>query len=407
MKVVDVVVVGAGQAGLAASYYLTSMRIDHVVLERGRIGESWRSQRWDSFRLVLPNWTVRLPGFAYQADDPDGFMSKDSLVGLLEDYARSFKPNIRENSEVVELRQDGSGFAIELKDSTILAKKVVVATGPFSKPRVPLFAADVPKSVFQIHSVDYKNLDQLQSGGVLIVGTGQSGSQIAIELHEAGIDVKLCVSKCARFPRRYRGKDVAWWLEKTGYFDSTSHSLPSEKTRYACNAMLSGQNGGRDVNLRGLGLEGIQLLGRAERVENGEMIFAADLKSNLDAGDLAYEKCISLLNDYANNQKLTLPADTNETIDFDPPFLKSLDFKRSGVTNIIWSTGLRYDFDFIKIPVFSESGFPHQMRGTTEVRGLYFLGLPYLHKKKSSLLLGISEDAEYVVRHLSNISNCV
>jgi putative flavoprotein involved in K+ transport len=260
---IDVVIIGGGQAGLAMSYYLTQQGRAHVVLERGRVAETWRSQCWDSFTLVTPNWMIQLPGFPYQGDSPNGFLSRNEIVTTLEQYAQSFQAPLRcgVQATAVQLDRRGNSYLVETSDGALKAANVVLATGGFPRPKLPKASPLVPVNIMQLHSSQYHKPQRLPSGAVLIVGSGQSGSQIAEELHQSGRQVYLCVSRCGRSPRRYRGKDVMWWVNQMGGYDRTLDQLPSPAARFTCYPDLTGKDGGHEINLRQLAREGVVLLG--------------------------------------------------------------------------------------------------------------------------------------------------
>jgi putative flavoprotein involved in K+ transport len=280
---IDVVIIGGGQAGLALSYYLTQQGRAHVVLERGQVAETWRSQRWDSFTLVTPNWMTQLPGFPYQGEDPDSFLPRDDVVTFLERYARSFQAPVHcgVQSTAVRLRPEGNGYLVETNRDTYIASTVVLATGGFPRPKLPQASAAIPVNIMQLHSNQYRKPQRLPSGAVLVVGSGQSGSQIAEELHQSGRQVYLCISRCGRSPRRYRGKDIMWWINQMGGYDRTVDALPSPAARFACHPDLSGKDGGHEINLRQLAREGVVLLGRLQEVQGSRAILAPDLEKTL------------------------------------------------------------------------------------------------------------------------------
>ena len=402
MEAVDVVVIGAGQAGLATSYWLTQQGRQHVILEQDRIAESWRSQRWDSFCLVTPNWTVQLPGFAYRGSDPDGFMGRDEIVTYFDRYAATFNPPVRTGVRVASIEgRSAAGFMLDCGATAIEARDVVVATGSYRLPKVPAVAEQLPASLVQVHSSRYKNAGQLADGAVLVVGTGQSGAQIAEELLEAGRQVFLSVSSCPRVPRRYRGKDALWWGVKAGIMERTVDSLKSPLERFACHPYVSGKRGGHDINLRTLAQDGVVLIGRIQMVSCGTVHLAADLPENLRKADEFAESILTQLDQAVSKLGMPLPDDVNPRgigpevpHEVDP--IRELDLDACGIRSVVWATGYRSDFGWIRLPVLDESGHPVQRRGVTSVPGLYFVGLEWMHTQKSGLLLGVGEDAAYV-----------
>lgn len=403
METVDVLVVGAGQAGLATSYYLTQQGRDHIVLEQDSVAESWRSSRWDSFCLVTPNWTVQLPGFPYQGPDLDGFMTKDEILDYFDRYVASFHPPVRARTRVTSLerRAGEAGFQVLTESASFYAREVVVATGSYQRPRLPDVAAKLPPELFQIHSSEYKNPDKLPLGAVLVVGTGQSGTQIAEELHGAGRDVFLSVSSCGRVPRRYRGRDTILWGVKAGALDRTVDTLKSPMERFACHPHVSGTEGGHDINLRQLARNGVILLGRVQSTREGRLILAADLSLNLAKSDQFAENLLEQLDEAVQKLGLDLPPDTNPRgvgpqVPHETKPILELDLRASRITSVVWATGYVHDFSWIHLPVFDDVGYPIQQRGVTPAAGLYFVGLEWLYKQKSGLLLGVGEDAAHV-----------
>jgi putative flavoprotein involved in K+ transport len=400
---IETVIIGGGQAGLALSYYLTQQKRAHVVLERGRVAETWRSQRWDSFTLVTPNWMTQLPGFPYQGEDPDGFLPHDEIVLTLERYAQSFHAPLRcgVQATAVRLQPGGNGYRVETNDGFFEAANVVLATGGFPRPKLPPASASVPVNIMQLHSSQYHKPQRLPSGAVLVVGSGQSGSQIAEELHQNGRQVYLCVSRCGRSPRRYRGKDVMWWVNQMGGYDRTVDQLPSPAARFACHPDLTGKDGGHEINLRQLAREGVVLLGHLQEVKGSRVILAPDLEENLARADALAAQLTHAIDDYILQANMDVPMESlveDPTSRWVPPTepLLEVDLYSAGISTVIWATGFQLDFGWVHVPVFDETGSPLHQRGITSSPGLYFLGLPWLYKEKSALLFGIGEDAAFL-----------
>ncbi len=403
MQQIDVVIIGGGQAGLALSYYLTQQGRTHVVLERGRVAETWRSQRWDSFTLVTPNWMTQLPGFPSQGEDPDGFLPHDEIVITLERYAQSFHAPLRYGIQAtaVRLRPEGDGYLVETSDGAFEAANVVLATGGFPVPRLPRASAAIPVNIMQLHSSQYRKPQRLPSGAILVVGSGQSGSQIAEELHQSGRQVYVCVSRCGRSPRRYRGKDVMWWVNQMGGYDRTVDSLPSPAARFVCHPDLSGKDGGHEINLRQLARKGVVLLGRLQEVQGNHVILAPDLEENLARADALAAQLTHAIDDYVLRTGMAVPEKSmidDPTSKWVPPAepIPEVDLYAAGISTVIWATGFRLDFGWVHVPVFDAAGSPLHQRGITSSPGLYFLGLPWLSKEKSALLFGIGEDAAFL-----------
>jgi putative flavoprotein involved in K+ transport len=405
---VDTLVIGGGQAGLAVSRHLAAAGREHLVVERGRVAESWRARVWDSFRLVTPNWTVQLPGLAYDGPDPDGFMGRDELVAHLDRYAVASGPPLRTGAPVERIGPGrGEGLAAVTADGVVEARNVVLAVGGLHAPRLPSFAPDVPPAVLQLHSSEYRNPDGLPAGAVLVVGAGQSGAQIAEELHRSGRRVYLSVGRCRRGPRRYRGHDIVWWLDRMGAFDQ----VVTDRARRSApqhNLQLSGRDGGRALDLRRFAADGVVLLGRLGGGAGGRLRVAPDLEDNLRGADAAAARITRAIDAFV--ARTGLPADEADEADEPGPEgeappdigepVRELDLRAAGVGTLVWATGYRPDFRWVDLPVIGEDGYPDHTRGVTPYPGLYVLGLPYLHTVKSDLLLGVGADAAHVAGHI-------
>jgi putative flavoprotein involved in K+ transport len=403
----DTVVIGAGQAGLAASYYLTQQGRDHVVLEKSRVGESWRTGRWDSFTLVTPNWTLRLPGFPYRGGDPDGFLTRDEVVEYLEGYVALFDPPLRLGmaAKSVEQGTNGGRYIIQTDSVPLEASNVIVATGMFQRPRIPSFGSRLPGQILQIHSSEYRSPGTLPPGAVLVVGSGQSGAQIAEELYQDGRQVFLSVGKAGRGPRRYRGKDVTWWLNEMGDGHTTVDTLPSPKAKFGASPHLTGKAGGRTLNLHQFARDGVVLLGHMTGVLNGSIALAPDLMENLAKADEFEADIKKGIDRYIQKAGLDVPeepSDRPELLDgFDAKLVRELDLRSSGINSVVWATGYSFDFGWVRLPIFDDDGYPIQKRGVTAYPGLYFLGLVWLHTANSSLLSGVGEDAAHVAADIA------
>lgn len=398
---VDTVVVGAGQAGLAASSCLARRGLEHMVLERGRIGETWRSERWDGFYLNTPNWTLQLPGFAYQGSEPDAFSSLRETITYLERYARSFDAPVRENTAVTRVRRDGSRFVVETPAGTIAARNVIVAAGAFQRPTPNPLTSQIPAGVQSLHTSEYRRPGQLPEGAVAIIGSGQSGCQIAEELLAAGRGVYLSVGRCPWLPRRYRGRELMRWMVDAGLADQTVDTLPSPAARLGCNVPVSGNDGGHDCNPRWLAARGAILMGRLETIEGATLRLGHGLTENLAAGDEFVAGFRRLADGAAAAAKLDLPDPEPEAVRALVPEIDHLDLREAGVASLIWANGFRPDHSWIEGVETDAQGWPVHERGVAPLPGLYFVGLHWLNKRKSSLLLGVGEDAEYVVDSLA------
>jgi putative flavoprotein involved in K+ transport len=406
MRHLDTLVIGAGQAGLSISYYLTQAGREHLILEKERTAKAWRDERWDSFTLVTPNWTLGLPETAYDGDDPEGFLTRQEVVEYLERFAGLFDPPVREGVEVsaVEAVPGSDDLIVRSSAGDYRAANVIVAAGMYQSPRIPAFSERLARDVKQIHSSQYRNADQLPPGAVLVVGSGQSGAQIAEELFEHGREVYLATGRAGRLPRRYRGKDGAHWLWRTGMADRTVDQLPSSAARFASSAHVSGKGGGRTLNLHGFSRDGITLLGHLRDGQGTRLEIAPDLKGNLAAADKVAREFKEGVDKFIEKQGLQAPVEDEPDLrdGYDAPIITELDLASAGVSTIIWATGYRFDFSWVKLPIFDEYGYPVQQRGVTPQPGVYFLGLPWLHTIQSGLLAGVGEDAAHVAEHIES-----
>jgi putative flavoprotein involved in K+ transport len=399
----DTVVIGGGQAGLAMSAVLQQRGREHVVLERRQVGERWRTERWESLRFQFPNWSLELPGYGYSGDDPNGFAHWREILRVIEDYAASTRAPVRERTEVTGLRTDDGGFVLSVPDGTIDARHVVVATGPFQRPRIPQLSESVAPSVLQTDPTRYRRPEDLPDGAVLVVGSGASGCQIGDELRRVGRTVFLSVSRHRRVPRRFRGKDVYWWLDRMGRFDQTIDSFPGRQ--WPPSTVVTGVSGGYDVNVRQMAADGIRVLGRIVGASDHALALARNANEILDDADAAFAGFLAAAREFAAANP-DLPLDEEEpTGSADLPAtvaeVESLDLRGEKVAAIVWATGYDYDYGWLRIPVWDAQGRPLQQRGVTEVPGLYFLGLHWMHTFKSGLFAGVGRDAEYLAECMS------
>jgi putative flavoprotein involved in K+ transport len=398
---VDTLVIGAGQAGVAMSEHLGKRGVPHLVLEKSRIAESWRTARWDSLVANGPVWHDRFPGMDFSDFAPDEFAPKDKVADYFVQYAEKIAAPIRCGIEVTSVRKDGDRFHVETSEGVIEAKNVVSATGAFQRPIIP---AVVPaqEGILQIHSNTYRNPSQLPEGAVLVVGAGSSGTQIADELLRAGKRVYLSVGPHDRPPRRYRGKDFVWWLGALGIWDL---KVPAPNTEHVTIA-VSGAYGGQTVDFRRLAARGMTLLGRAETFADGTLHFAPDLAKNIALGDANYLSLLDRADEYAAANGLDLPEEPEaRRMEPDPecvsdPILR-LNLKEAGITAIIWATGYAVDYGFMKVDAFDEKGRPIHERGVSKVPGLFFLGLPWLSRRASSFIWGVWHDADYLAGYIA------
>jgi putative flavoprotein involved in K+ transport len=397
---VDVAIIGAGQAGLATSWHLTQAGVDHIILEAGRVAETWRSRRWDSFCLVTPNWTVQLPGAKYDGPNPDGFMPLAELVAHFQRWASSFAGPVEENCAVTSLEPDGGAFLLSLPTGKLKARRVVVASGAYQKPYRPAGAESLPKDLLQIFAEEYSNPAALPPGAVVVIGSGQTGCQLAEELHQSGRKVFLACGRCVWVPRRLQGHDIVWWMIESGFMDRTPDKLPSPFARLLGNPQATGHDGGRNLNFRVLYDMGVELLGRYTGAVGTRMQFADDVAASVDFGDARLTDLLKFIEVYCVATGTTTP-----TMEMPPPLRAKtrteLDVARDDIGAVIWTSGYRPDYGWVKAPVFDEMGFPVQTDGLTKVPGLYFMGVHWMRKGKSSILYGVGEDAEIVARHIA------
>ncbi|WP_420403523.1 flavin-containing monooxygenase [Nisaea sp.] len=394
----DTLVVGAGQAGIAMSEHLGKAGIPHIVLERDRIAEAWRTGRWDSLVANGPAWHDRFPNLTFEGAHPDSFIPKEDVAAYFEKYAAMIDAPVRCGVEVTSVtRLDGrQGFRAETSDGVIEANHVVAATGPFQTPVVPRI---VPESdaVHQMHSAAYRNPEQLPEGGVLVVGSGSSGVQIADELNRAGREVWLSVGPHDRPPRAYRGRDNVWWLGVMGKWDAATPPEGAEHVTIA----VSGARGGETIDFRRLADEGISLAGRTESYADGVMRFADDLATNIGKGDEYYLSLLREADAFAARNGLALPEEPEaHAIGAMPgcvtdPVLE-LDLEAAGITTILWATGYRRDYGWLEVDTFDEDGEPLQKRGMSREHGIYFLGLPWQSRRGSSFIWGVWHDAKFI-----------
>ncbi len=392
----NTIVIGAGQAGLSVSYCLKKLGIEHLVLERGKIANGWRENRWDSFRLITPNYMTQLPGFAYKGKSPKGFDSRDQMIKFFEEYVKKFALPILENVEVKKIGKIHDGFEVKTGNETYVAKNVIIAIGSFHKPRIPTISKLLPRTIKQLHSSEYKNADLLPKGTILVVGGGNSGVQIANDLNKSGRKVYLSLGRLRIVPRDYRGKDFMEWAKILGALDKTAEEATPE-VKAVLPPLLFGNK--QTVNFRKLGKDGIQLVGHLKKVERGKFIFAQDLKENLEKGETALAGFKSVVDKMIADKKLKAPKATSEKlVRFEPKDVRQLDIKDVGI--VIWATGFDDDYDFLKVRAFDKKGEPVHKKGVSKIPGLYFIGLRWLSKYKSFLLSGVAEDAEYITKQI-------
>jgi putative flavoprotein involved in K+ transport len=400
-----VVVVGAGQAGLSVAACLQQRGIRPLLLEKHRVAYAWDQQRWDSFCLVTPNWQCRLPGFPYRGDDPHGFMAKEAVVRYLRAYATTIGAEVQEGVEVQRLRPAEGAFQLATSGGDLRAGQVVVATGGYHTPRRPPLAERLPQGLLQIDAFAYRNPEQLPPGPVLVVGSGQSGCQIAEDLFLAGRRVHLSVGRAPRSPRRYRGRDVVEWLERMGHYATPIDQQDDPvATRAKTNHVLTGRDGGREIDLRQRAREGMALHGRLRELEGSRFHFDDDLAANLDQADAAHARIRAGIDAFIAQQGLESPEESPSTPCWQPPpGNEPIDLEREPLAALIWATGYSTDLGWIEADVFEGNGFPRHHRGITPQPGLYFLGLPWLHTWGSGRFGGVGADAEFLAETITGL----
>jgi putative flavoprotein involved in K+ transport len=399
---IEVLVVGAGQAGVAMSEHLSSYGVPHLVVERHRIAERWRSERWDSLVTNGPVWHDRFPGLQFPDLGPDDFATKDQVADYFVAYAEKIGAPIRCGVEVTSVHKNAGrpGFRVETSDGVIDARYVVAATGPFQRPVIPALVPD-GAGPMSVHSSSYHRPQQLPDGAVLVVGAGSSGVQIADELQRSGRPVYLSVGPHDRPPRRYRGRDFVWWLGVLGKWEAATPPLGAEHVTIA----VSGARGGYTIDFRGLAASGIRLLGRAVSFDNGTMRFAPDLGDNIASGDANYLSLLDEADAYIERNGVDLPEEPEARILGPAPEcvtnpVLELDLARAGVTSIVWATGFSVDYSWLNVDAFDENGKPKHQRGVSSEPGVYFLGLPWQSRRGSSFIWGVWHDAKYLADHI-------
>ena len=410
MTTLDTVIVGAGQAGLGVSHFLQQDRRGHIVLERGRIGESWLSQRWDSFKLNTPNFMNVLPGLPYDGPEPDGFMRRDELVRYFQRYVEQFRLPVRTGVSVVSVERtdDKEQFIVQTRTDerdaeSVLSRSVVIASGIQQTPRFPLIRSRIPGTIAQLHTANYRNAETLPPGAIVVVGSGQSGCQIAEDLVSAGRTVYLCTSKVGRAPRRYRGRELLeWWIDMK-QLDVTFAGLEDTSISRATQPQISGLGRhGHTVSLQQLARQGVAILGRLLDVDEATLVLNDEAAANVRFADEFSQRIKDGIDAYLADEGITPPPLEDDPADLPDPRaecvspMRRLELREAGVSTVIWATGFAADFSWIRLPVIDAEGKPIHQRGISPVRGLYFIGFPWLNSRKSGIIYGIEEDARYI-----------
>lgn len=404
MKRTDTIIIGGGQAGLAMSQCLTEEGIEHVILERGRVAERWRSERWDSLRLLSPKWHSRLPGFRYDGGDPDGFMTMPEVISYFERYARSFGAPVQDETTVLSVKRAAEGgYCVRTNQGDWRAPTVIVATGHCDLPFVPKTARHVSPDIHQVVPSSYKRPEQLPAGGVLVVGASASGVQLAHEIHHSGRPVTLAVGRHTRVPRRYRGRDITWWLETTGMLsEPVERAFDIESARRQPSLQLVGTPDNRTLDLAVLQEEGVRLVGRLSDADGARVSFCDDLQSNVDAAERKLDRVLGNIDRFIDETLMAAEAPDRRPALEVPASPMEIDLRSSGIATIVWATGYRRRYPWLKVPVLDIRGEIIHDGGVTHAPGLYALGLNFQRTRKSSFIDGVGEDARFLASHLSH-----
>jgi putative flavoprotein involved in K+ transport len=397
-------VIGAGHAGVAASRFLTGRSIDHLVLERGEVANSWRRERWDSLRLLTPNWQSRLPGHAYDGPDPDGYMSAGEVVAFIDRFARVANAPVRTQTSVTSVRASADGYDVSTSSGEIRCRCVVLASGACNVASVPAMAAAVPPSIAQVTPFDYGNPDRLPEGGVLVVGGSATGVQLAAEIHQSGRPVTLSVGEHVRLPRTYRGRDVLWWMDASGLWNQRYDEIDDlTRARRLPSPQLVGTPERSTLDLNALGAMGVTLVGRLSAIRDGRALFSGGLRNVFALADLKMERLLDTFDQWA--RATGVDADVGAPERFEPTRVPAvsplqLDLRGGAIRSIVWATGFHPDYSWLHVPVLDEKRQLRHEGGVVESPGMYALGLPVLRRRKSTFIHGIEDDARDVVDHL-------
>ena len=402
-----VVVIGAGHAGLAMSRCLTERSVDHVVLERGEVANSWKTERWDSLRLLTPNWQSRLPGYRYRGSDPDGYRSMLETVRYIKDYARAIEAPVYTRTHVVSVQAAADGYTVLTNRGAWQCEAVVVATGACNIPNVPRLAEAVPSSVRTLTPFQYKNPDDVDAGGVLVVGASATGVQIAEELRRSGRDVTLSVGEHVRVPRVYRGRDIQWWMDVCGVLDESYKEIDNvDRARGLPSLQLMGSGDRRNVDLNGLTDQGVEIVGRLAGMNDGQMQFSGSLANMATLADLKMNRLLDHIDDWAERSGVADQVRASHrfapTRVAERPKL-SLDLAKGSIKTIIWATGFRPDHSWLDVPVFDRRGRIEHDGGVVKAPGIYLIGMPMLRTRRSSLIDGAGADARVLSAHLASV----
>jgi putative flavoprotein involved in K+ transport len=398
------VVIGAGHAGLAASHFLSARSVDHVVLERGEVANSWRTERWDSLRLLTPNWQSRLPGRHYGGPDPDGYMTAGEVAGFIDGFAAATAAPVRTGTAVTSVRRADDGYRVTTERGEIACRTVVLASGACNRPSVPAIAAGLPDPLTQLTPFDYRGPGQLPDGGVLVVGASATGVQLAAEIQRSGRQVTLSTGEHVRLPRLYRGRDVLWWMDASGVWDQRYDEVPDlTRARRLASPQLVGTPDRTTLDLNALTALGVEVVGRAAAVRDGEVLFSGGLRNVVALADLKMDRLLGTFDDWARARGVD--SDVKPSERFEPTAVPAstrlrVDLRGGEVRTVVWATGFRPDYSWLDVPVVDGKGRLVHDGGVVGSPGLYALGLPVLRRRKSTFLHGIEDDAREVIDHL-------
>lgn len=402
----DVLIIGAGHSGLAMSHFLTARSIDHVILERGEVANSWLHERWDSLKLLTPNWQSRLPGYRYSGRDPDGYMSMPEVISFIKGYAEVSRAPVIENTSVTSVQQLDRGYKVVTDRGEWCARAVVIATGAFNAPSVPGIGKSLPRDIAQLTAHEYRNPDGIDDGGVLVVGASATGLQLAAELRESGRPVTLAVGEHVRMPRIYRGKDILYWMHVSGLSDERYDEVDDiARARGVPSPQLVGSDDRRTLDLNALQASGVRLAGRLAGIRDGKLQFSGSLRNVCKMADLKMNRMLDTIDDWiATNgaDKDAGPVERLAPTGVDDSPCLGIDLSGSGIRTVVWATGFRPDYSWLHVPVLDRKGRIRHDGGIVDAPGMYVLGLPYLRRRKSSFIHGAEDDARDLSRHLAN-----
>ncbi|HTS51674.1 MAG TPA: NAD(P)-binding domain-containing protein [Burkholderiales bacterium] len=405
MKFATAIIIGAGQSGLAMSWHLSARSIDHVVLERGEVANSWRTERWDSLRLLTPNWQSRLPGYAYEGREPDGFRTMPETIAFIQRYADAIAAPVRTHTNVTSVHRDGEGYSVATNQGGWHCDAVVLASGACNIAQVPALAEAVPSVIATLTPMQYRHPGQLEEGGVLVVGASASGTQIADEIHRSGRPVTLAVGEHVRVPRVYRGRDIQWWMDAAGVLGERYDEVDDiVRARNVPSLQLAGSPERRTVDLNSLTRIGVKLIGRLAGIRGGEAQFSGSLRNQCALADLKMNRLLDTADEWASesglDDEVSPPHRFEPTeVEASPPL--AIDLTRGEIRTIIWATGFRPDYSWLDVPVFDRKGRVRHDGGVVEAPGMYLMGMPFLRRRKSSLIDGAGQDARDLSAHLA------